>query len=217
LQDYAVSYSLGVQKLTQKGALGNQQKMLLAGISTGVQEFPPLPAVETEVNNIAKLFPRAKQMLNSGFKKNDFFTYGPKSNILHIASHAVFSSDPQETFILAWDGRIGLRDLQRFADSSSDRLDLLFFSSCDSSKGSPFSVLGITGTSLGAGATAAIASQWQVEDRSMAELATNFYRGLQEGQSPVQALRSAQTKALQSDNPTLAKFANWAGVGLYEQ
>jgi CHAT domain-containing protein len=217
LQDYAISYSLGVQKLTQKGALSNQQKMLLAGISAEVQEFPALPAVEMEVNNIAQLFPDAKRMLNSGFKKDDFFKFGPKSNILHIASHAVFSSDPKETFILAWDGRIGLRDLQRFSDLSSDRLDLLFFSSCDSSKGSPFSVLGITGTSLRAGASAAIASQWQVEDRSMAELATNFYRGLREGQSSAQALRSAQIKALQSDNPTSARFANWAGLGLYEQ
>jgi CHAT domain-containing protein len=217
LQDYTTSYSLGVQKLTQKGVSSNQQKMLLAGISTELQEFPSLPAVEMEVNNIAKLFPHAKRMLNSGFKKDDFFKFGTKSNILHIASHAVFSSDPQETFILAWDGRIGLGDLQRFADSSPARLDLLFFSSCDSSKGSPFSVLGITGTSLRAGARAAIASQWQIEDRAMAELATDFYRRLREGQSPAQALRSAQIKALQSDNPTSAKFANWAGVGLYEQ
>jgi CHAT domain-containing protein len=217
LQDYAASYSLGVQKISQESVSRNPQKMLLAGISTEIQEFSSLPAVEMEVNNIAKLFPNAKRMLNSEFKKDAFFKFGTKTNILHIASHAVFSSDPQETFILAWDGRISLRDLKRFTDSSSDRLDLLFFSSCDSSKGSPFSVLGITGTSLSAGARAAIASQWKIEDRSMGELATGFYRGLLKGQSPAQALRSAQIKALNSNNPTLAKFSNWAGVGLYEQ
>jgi CHAT domain-containing protein len=216
LQKYVISFSPGVKKVSQRAVLSDHQKMVVAGMSVGLQEYPSLPAVQIEVNNISQIFPHAKRLLNSGFKKDDFFKFGTKANILHIASHAVFSSDPQATFILAWDGKIGLGDLQRFGDLSSEPLDLLFFSSCESSKGSPISVLGITGTSLRAGARAAIATQWKLDDQSMADLATNFYRGLQSGQSTAEALRSAQIKALQSNNPKFKRFSNWAGVGLYE-
>jgi CHAT domain-containing protein len=216
LQKYEISYSPGVKNVNREKRLSIPQNMLVAGLSVEVEEFPALPAVVTEVHNISQIMPQAKPLLNSDFKKDRFFQLGATAKILHVASHAVFSSDPQETFILAWDGKIGLRDLQRFADTSVP-LDLLFFSACESSKGNPISVLGITGTSFRAGTRNAIATQWKVEDQSMANLATNFYRGLQAGQSIGDALRSAQITALQSKDPTFARFANWAGVGLYEQ
>lgn len=216
LQKYVISYSPGVKNVDREKKLSIRQNMLVAGLSVEIDEFPALPAVVTEVHNISQIMPNAKPLLNSDFKKDRFFQLGATAKILHVASHAVFSSDPQETFILAWDGKIGLRDLQRFADTSVP-LDLLFFSACESSKGNPISVLGITGTSFRAGTRNAIATQWKVEDRSMANLATNFYRGLQRGQSIGDALRSAQITALQSKNPKFAGFANWAGVGLYEQ
>ena len=219
LQKFVVTYSSGL-KVKSKDIATNNRRIIAAGISTQTQGFSSLPAVQTELKSIAHSFPKTKVMLNSSFRKKDFLKEAAKATIIHVASHANFSANPLETFIVSWNEKIGLDDLQNLVDLreflASSPYELLFFSVCEGAKGNQTSDLGITGTSLRAGARSAIATLWRIEDESMANLVANFYLGLSNHLTIPEALRSAQIESMKSQNPKFRRFSNWAGIGLYE-
>jgi CHAT domain-containing protein len=60
------------------------------------------------------------------------------------------------------------------------------------------------------GARAVAGSLWAVDDRETARLMPWFYTALRAGQSPDQALRTAQRRMIQSGGPS-AFPGSWAG------
>ena len=122
--------------------------------------------------------------------------------IVHITTHGQFSSDPEQTVILAWDRTINTRELDSLLKSQSQNpqrsLELLVLSACQTAKGDRRSGLGIAGVAAQAGARTTVASLWLVEADSTAELMGKFYQGLKNGLTKAEALRQAQLTLLSS-------------------
>ncbi|HET8643847.1 MAG TPA: CHAT domain-containing protein, partial [Vicinamibacteria bacterium] len=94
--------------------------------------------------------------------------------------------------------------------------DLVVLSGCQTALGREMRGEGLVGLTRGflyAGARAVVASLWQVDDESTAELMRRFYRGiLQENRRPPDALRRAQAE-MSADRRWSAPFY-WAGFVL---
>ena len=101
--------------------------------------FDPLEYVERELQQIDSEIP-AQILLNSEFTTTNLareITSEPKS-IIHVATHGQFSSQADDTFILAWDRPINVNQLDKvfqIRQESQDALELLVLSACETAAG----------------------------------------------------------------------------------
>jgi CHAT domain-containing protein len=121
-------------------------------------------------------------------------------DILHLATHAQFSSRADETYLLAWDERVNVRDLDDLLQvrQLNPSLDLLVLSACQTALGDERAILGMAGVAVRSGALSTVATLWSVRDRSTLELMDEFYRQLSQNPRPTkaEALRQAQLHLL---------------------
>jgi CHAT domain-containing protein len=186
---------------------------LVLGISKSVQGFAELPNVEREVAAVHEI-EGGQQLLNDAFSRARFegelkqLPY----NVVHIASHGQFGDDPSRTFVLAFDGRLTMDDLERgikFGERRDEALELLVLSACETASGDDRAALGLAGVALKAGARSALATLWYISDKATGDLVVNFYGGLRSGKiSKARALQEAQ-RSLAAD-PRYAHPAYWA-------
>ncbi|NJM58537.1 MAG: CHAT domain-containing protein [Synechococcales cyanobacterium RU_4_20] len=128
--------------------------------------------------------------------------------IVHIATHGQFSSDPADTFLLAWDSPIPVRSLDRmFQGRAGQAIELLVLSACQTAVGDRRATLGIAGMAIQAGARSTLATLWAVDDQATAQLMDGFYTALPQ-MSRAKALRQAQLMLLQ--DPQYAHPIYWA-------
>jgi CHAT domain-containing protein len=113
-----------------------------------------------------------------------------------VASHAQFERDADNTFLLAYDGKLTMNRLERMLAANLFRerpVELLTLSACQTAVGDERAALGLAGVALKAGSRSALASLWFVSDEATASLISEFYRVLQEpAASKADALRQAQ-------------------------
>jgi CHAT domain-containing protein len=213
IQKYGIATSLGLT-LTSPQPLGKDNvKVLLNGLTEGVQGFPPLPSVSDELSSINDKFE------GQLFKDREFTKANIKEallqqsfSIIHIASHGQFDSDPQNTFLLTYDSKLTMDELNKFLEPSRFRdepVELLTMSACQTAIGDERAALGLAGVAVKAGARSVLASLWFVEDEATARLMENFYTNLSrfEG-SKAQALQQAQLALL--SNQRFEHPAFWA-------
>ena len=206
IEEYAIALSQRLQ-LLEAGSLANGEfKTLLGGLSEAHQGFSAIPAVELEMAQIAELLPESESLLNQAFtrdalvaeSRNDAF------NVIHLATHGQFSSRANETFLLTWDGRINVEDLDVVLRSPTrpNPIDLLVLSACQTARGDDRATLGIAGFALRSGARSTLATLWSVQDEPTAELMIEFYRQLwaNSGQKKAESLRQAQLALLRSSD-----------------
>jgi CHAT domain-containing protein len=121
-------------------------------------------------------------------------------SVVHIASHGEFSSDPQKTFILTYDGRLTLDRLEgvvKYSEFRDQPLELLTLSACRTAAGDDRAALGLAGVAIKAGARSAVASLWFINDEAASRLITLFYERLKApGASKAQALQQAQLELI---------------------
>jgi CHAT domain-containing protein len=174
-------------------------RVLLSGLSEGVQGFSPLPEVRQEIDTLHGLFQRDsvvlldQQFLLDNMGRNlENIPY----SIVHVASHAQFERDADNTFLLAYDGKLTMNRLERMLAANLFRerpVELLTLSACQTAVGDERAALGLAGVALKAGSRSALASLWFVSDEATASLISEFYRVLQEpAASKADALRQAQ-------------------------
>ena len=205
IQQYNIAVAPSLQ-LTDPQFLNRQQTQIFsAGISKAVQGFTELPKIEEEIINIQKTFP-ADILLNQSFTKLNFSTkvQSVPYQVVHIATHGQFSSQAEDTFIVAWDKKIYVNELGSILRSqqlqTDQPIELLVLSACQTAKGDELATLGIAGVAVRAGARSTIASLWSVEDEATMQLMTYFYQELaKEDVSKAEALRRAQIKMLQQE------------------
>jgi CHAT domain-containing protein len=207
IKQYGISVALGSQ-LRQPQALQKERlKALIAGLSEQSPSFAapnappnltPLPEVTEEVADVKANTTAAVELLNEQFTSDRFRQQIDRADfpVIHITTHGQFSSDPQQTVILAWDRAIDVRELNGLlrnrAQSESSSLELLVLSACQTAKGDRRSALGIAGVAAQAGARSTIATLWLVDAASTAQLMGEFYSGLKNGLTKAEALRQAQ-------------------------
>ncbi len=137
--------------------------------------------------------------------------------VVHLATHGQFSSKADETFILTWDGRINVNQLDtllRIRETESpNAIELLVLSACQTAAGDKRAALGLAGIAVRAGARSTLASLWNVDDKSTAELMSQFYRELTSQKlTKAEALRQAQLALL--NNPKYQHPLFWAAYVL---
>lgn len=203
IEKYSIALTPGLQLLEPKAIAPKQLKALTAGLSESRQGFSALPAVEMEVNQIASEVPSAI-LLNQNFTLNKLkeqINHTPFP-IVHLATHGQFSSKAEQTFLVAWDGRINVKDLNELlrerAKNISNPIELLVLSACQTATGDKKATLGLAGFAVRSGARSTLATLWQVNDESTAILMIGFYKKLSQnpGISKAKALRIAQLELL---------------------
>ena len=203
VEKYSIAVTPGLELLESTPLELTELKVLTVGLSEGRQGFNPLPGVEVELSKIGTHV-ESEVLLNDSFTENnvqvamDAISYP----IVHFATHGTFSSNAEDTFILTWDDKINVHELNsllRTNDLASAKpIELLVFSACETANGDQRAALGIAGIAVRAGARSTIASLWSVNDQATSEFMVKFYQGLANPEvTKAQALRDAQLSILQ--------------------
>ncbi|MEM1256490.1 MAG: CHAT domain-containing protein [Cyanobacteria bacterium P01_H01_bin.21] len=163
-----------------------------------VSRFKDLDAVIDESRHVERFLPDSTILLNDKFDRETLekaLTENPVS-IVHFATHGKFSSDPEQTFILAWDSVITSNDLYAILEDTpvDSELELLILNACKTATGDNRATLGIAGLALKAGAQSTLASLWSVSDEATAKFSEYFYQAITSNQtiSRAQAVQQAQ-------------------------
>jgi CHAT domain-containing protein len=216
IEKYAIALSVGLQLQNPQPLVKQQLKGLIAGLSEpppGFSHFASLPAIKSEVNFIAQAGVSTTNLIDQQFtrlaleKKVNTIPF----NVVHLATHGQFSSSADQTFILAADGPIHVKQfdsLLRSRDANQPQaVELLVLSACQTAMGDNRAALGLAGTAIRAGARSTLASLWQIDDESTALFVSDFYQQLKKGNvSKAQALRHAQLTMLHHPNYKAPSF-----------
>lgn len=175
--------------------------------ATDRQYFPALTYVDDELDAIGNILPNSPPaQLNQDFTSDNIATalQTSKANILHLATHGQFSSDPENTFIALGNGeKLTFGQLERKirrSSSNADPIELIALTACETGTGDDRSTLGLAGVAIRAGARSAIASLWLIEDKLTADLMKVFYEELKNPDSnKAQALQQAQIEAIKAN------------------
>ena len=204
VQKYAVALTPGLQLLAPKSLARTQLKTLTGGLTEARQGFSALNNVANEVQQIQAELP-STVLLNQAFTSASIHK---KINsvpfpVVHLATHGQFSSNAEDTFILTWDDRLNVNELDTLLRSrdqtQSNAIELLVLSACQTAKGDKRAALGLAGVAVRAGARSTIASLWSIDDESSAVLMSQFYRELARTTvSKAEALRQAQLSVLEN-------------------
>jgi CHAT domain-containing protein len=193
---YATAIAPSLQLIDPKPLARGPPDALVVGISQSEQGFAGLPQVLKEVAGVHAV-EGGEVLVDSAFTDASFAAAlkSEPFNVVHLASHAEFSTDPRQTFVLAHDGRLTMDDLEadiKFDERRESALELLVLSACETASGDDRAALGLAGVALKAGARSAVASLWYISDQASGELVIDFYRELKTGRSKAQALQAAQ-------------------------
>jgi CHAT domain-containing protein/predicted negative regulator of RcsB-dependent stress response len=179
----------------------NNVRTLAAGLTLPVQGFPALAAVGPELAAVAEVFGGSSLV-------DDEFLAGSVENtlaeqqfgIVHVATHGQFEAEASDSFLLTYDGRLGIDRLAVLVERTRFRdqpIELLTLSACETAVGDDQAALGLAGVAIRAGARSALATLWTVNDVAAGQLIAEFYRQLaQPGASRARALQQAQISLL---------------------
>ena len=214
MEKYGIALTPGLELLESRPLAKSQLKILTAGLSEARQGFNALPNVEAELKQIQSQVP-GEVLLNEKFTKttlqNKIDAVG--FPVIHLATHGQFSSKAENTFILTWDDRINVNELDNLLRTTdlrrSSPIELLVLSACQTALGDNRAALGIAGVAVRAGARSTLATLWSVNDEATAELMIRFYQELANSTvTKAEALRRAQLSILQ--NPKYQQPYYWA-------
>lgn len=218
LEDYAIALTPGLQLLEPQTLQGDRLNVLLAGLSESRGGFTSLPGVVKEFEEIQSAVPNNRLLLNQQFTNTavqEAISAIPFP-VVHLATHGTFSSRLEDTFILTWDDRIDINQLNTIlqaTDISRRRpIELLVLSACQTAEGDNRAALGLAGMAVRAGARSTIATLWQLSDDAAPRLMERFYQELATGVTKAEALRQAQLSLL--NDPAFERPFFWSPLVL---
>ena len=210
IQKYSVANTPGL-KLTSPKPL---QEKKISGIAFGLTEaktvplpngnslnFSALSFVDTELQDLQQEISPSTVIMDQNFTIEKFKSKLQKSTspIVHLATHGQFSSNREQTFLLATDGVIKIGDLENALkrEGSDKAIELLVLSACDTAIGDSRAPLGLAGIALKSGARSTVASLWKVNDNATSLLMKQFYKQVATRQvTKAIALQQAQRSLL---------------------
>ncbi|MBD2018995.1 CHAT domain-containing protein [Leptolyngbya sp. FACHB-36] len=218
VEDYGITVALNLE-LQNPRPLPKALRVLGASLTDPplayAKLFSKLENVNAELDAIAKAGIAVTTIRDRNFTTQ---TFNQEINeypfqIVHLATHGQFSSDPQKTFLLTATGSINVDDLEILFRTRglnrTDVIELLVLSACETASGDNRAALGIAGTTVRAGARSAIASIWSLDDESSGLLMQQFYQQLGQGEiTRADALRQAQRSLLHSEQYAHPRY--WA-------
>ncbi len=187
-----------------------------------------LPYSELEVEGISRLFGSRSRAYLGAAATEEQAKLTTQARYLHFATHAIVDSRMPLHSALALsipeqleDGQEnGLLEVWEILEGIQLKsTELVVLSSCKSALGKELSgegMMGLTRAFHIAGARSVVASLWNVQDDSTAELMRRFYQHLDAGLPKAEALRQAQIELLRGDAGEASRtpFA-WAAFQVY--
>jgi len=165
--------------------------------------FPEIKKLREELERISEEITTSKPLLDADFTKSNIQQQlqGGNFSAIHWKTHGVFSSNPEQTFIAAYNDRIVAQDLNSLMQTGSSSgvrpLELLVLSACETAQGDDRAVLGLAGIAVRTGARSVLSTLWVAQDAPNTEFMVRFYEELSKpGMTKVQAVRQAQLALL---------------------
>ncbi|NMG20887.1 CHAT domain-containing protein [Brasilonema bromeliae] len=215
VQKYNIALSPGLELLNPQPFARSELRTVAAGLSEEVRDFPALPAVKRELDEIKSIVRDSDVLLDKKFTRSAIKEAVKSFNapVVHLATHGQFSSKPEDTFILTFDGKVNVNDLSNLlktrATDQRGAIELLVLSACSTAEGDNRAALGIAGIAFQAGARSTLASLWVVDDQATAEIMGEFYKQLSKSNTTkAEALKKAQLSLLK--NPLYDHPYYWA-------
>ena len=202
IQKYAIATTPGLELTDPRPIDRDNIKILLSGLTMPQGGFSGLPHVDEELDAIQQLYGGRRlqddTFVTSALRRE---LEGEDYAIVHIASHGKFEAETDESFIQAFDGRLGLNQLELYMSVSRYRehpVELLTLSACQTAAGDNRAALGLAGVAVKAGVRSALATLWTISDQATALLIDEFYVRLQDTSlSKARSLQQAQIKLLE--------------------
>ena len=215
VENYSLALTPGLQLVPpQDTNERTRSQALIGGISKSNQQFSELPNAKAEIEAIGRLMPH-QQLLNEQFSNKLVTNNLLASNapFVHFATHGQFSSKAEDTYILTWNDRLNLDQFSNLLKDrgtrSSNAIELLVLSACQTAAGDNRASLGLAGVAIRARAKSTIASLWSVNDEATQDLMVNLYQNLANKKlSKGESLRQAQQTLLR--NPKYRSPYFWA-------
>ncbi|MBD2579889.1 CHAT domain-containing protein [Oscillatoria sp. FACHB-1406] len=175
------------------------------GIPQQLKGFPTLPSIEElreEIDNIPEP--------NYKLYDKDFTISKIKAQLqerpisaIHWKTHGFFSSDPEETYLVAYQELIKARAFNELIAASCIKrgkpLQLLILSACSSAEGDKRAVLGLAGIAARSGAQTTISTLWDADEKVTTKFTKYFYQEWKSGVSKAKAMQLAQKQILEKD------------------
>ena len=202
IERYALA-TIPAISLTDPAPMASERSILLSGLSEGVQGFSPLPSVTAELRDVKTIMDGRLLYQNQEHNEarlREAIAEQPYA-IVHLATHGIFGGSPEETFLLTYDDRLNMNELEsliglgRYRDQ---KVELLTLSACQTALGDERAALGLAGAAVKAGVRSVVATLWYVDDEATSLAIREFYRQLTKPElSRAQALRRAQLSLIQ--------------------
>ena len=174
---------------------------LAVGLTVERFGYRALDMVDDELRATNEMF-SGTLLMNEAFTRDAFAREMAEQpfGLVHIASHGEFKSDVENSFLLAFDGKLTMDRLDRMIGLFQFRdtpLDLLTLSACQTAAGDDRAALGLAGVAIKAGARSALATLWFINDVASSTLVSEFYTHLQDPMlSKAEALQRAQLQVM---------------------
>jgi CHAT domain-containing protein len=206
IERYSIALTPGLRLLNPQPLQQQNLGVLAAGLTEERSGFSALSNVSSELKEIQtelKSYILLNQEFTSSTLQKQIETLS--FPIVHLATHGQFSSNPNETFVLAWDKKIDVNELSALLrkrdELREEAIELLVLSACETATGDKRAALGLAGVATKAGARSTLASLWSLDDESGAQFIGHFYRALSDRKlSKAEALRQAQLSLLRDPN-----------------
>ncbi|MBW4669644.1 MAG: CHAT domain-containing protein [Cyanomargarita calcarea GSE-NOS-MK-12-04C] len=202
---YNIALTPGLQLLNPQPLARTKLRIIAAGLSEGRENFPQLPGVAKELNEIQSTVPGSQVLLNGKFTSNaiENAMKSLSTPVVHLATHGQFSSQAEGTFILTYDGRLNVNELNKFLQTREinrrGAIELLVLSACTTATGDKRAALGMAGVAVRSGARSTLASLWVVDDEATAMIMSEFYRQLNQPKiTKAEAFKRAQLVLLEN-------------------
>ncbi len=211
--------NITARNLTDWNDEPSQELNILAGafvngnhsVQVGDRTFPfsGLKFAGREVEILASTIPNTDKLVDEAFNKDTFEDNMDTYTVLHFATHAALvPGKPEESFILFGSGEtVSLKEVDE--KWSINNVDLVVLSACQTGLGGELGedgreILGFGYLMQDAGAKAAIASLWSVDDGGTQTLMNAFYAALAtQKYSKAEALRQAQIALINGEYNSL--------------
>ena len=232
IQEKAIAIATGLEL-----PLSQRRKRLT--VLLGRQNMPPndepessfwqIDGVKTETNKIQTVIQNSEfatsKLLDENILSKELLTEQINSslyNVVHLATHGKFSSDPEDTYIVTKpDQKITLREFDDvFRVSGDSSIELLILSGCQTVKNDRRAILGLSGLTVRSGVRSSVGTLWQVEDHQVPKFMELFYMNLVSPSSSfrrAEALQSAQKYLIEEKKEAPVNWAPYVLVGNWQE
>jgi CHAT domain-containing protein len=200
IEKYPIATTPSLSLTTRRPFERSNTRALILGLTLEQAPFAALPNVGAEVASVQKIL-GGTELVDQAFTLGSMQQRLTKTSypIIHMATHGKFGADAASTFLLAYQDRITINQLDEVLRTRRSRqpVELLTLSACQTAAGDNRSALGIAGIAVRAGVKSALATLWFINDQATVPLIEEFYTQLLQPQTTkAQALRQAQIKLI---------------------